>query len=313
MLGLILHGWRTEYLVRVRTLALRESLETLRRATARNQALSERMAKFEKAAVLGQLSNLITHELAQPLASIRFYCESFKDLLAGGGSDLSALERCRAGIEKGLRRTTAIVARVRGYSKNETKRTDAVAVLPIIERVLAGLSDALKSRVKIDVRAEGLTDEAVLGDALELELLFGNLIRNACEAALAHEEKSDAPAPESERGAPVRIRRLLPGAPAAAEPCPEAMASDAARPDRLVLLIENEGGPVSDDMLAGMKTPLISSKPGGLGLGVPIANAIAEASGGHLEFARRAGGGLCACLVLRRCSTQSSENSHHDD
>ena len=66
-------------------------------------------------------------------------------------------------------------------------------------------------------------------------------------------------------------------------------------------------------MLAGMKTPLISSKPGGLGLGVPIANAIAEASGGHLEFARRAGGGLCACLVLRRCSTQSSENSHHDD
>lgn len=313
VLGLILHGWRTEYLVRVRTLALRESLETLRRATARNQALSERMAKFEKAAVLGQLSNLITHELAQPLASIRFYCESFKDLLAGGGSDLSALERCRAGIEKGLRRTTAIVARVRGYSKNETKRTDAVAVLPIIERVLAGLSDALKSRVKIDVRAEGLKDEAVLGDALELELLFGNLIRNACEAALAHEEKSGAPAPESERGAPVRIRRLLPGAPAAAEPCPEAVASDAARPDRLVLLIENEGGPVSDDMLTGMKTPLISSKPGGLGLGVPIANAIAEASGGHLEFARRTGGGLCACLVLRRCSTQSSENSHHDD
>ena len=40
-----------------------------------------RMERMQKATIVGQLSNLIAHELAQPLAAVQYYLDGMKTLL----------------------------------------------------------------------------------------------------------------------------------------------------------------------------------------------------------------------------------------
>ena len=128
--------------------------------------------------------------------------------------------------------------------------------------------------------ASGLADASVKGDALEIELLFNNLLKNAFEAA-AMTSTAESPF--------VRI---------------SAAALEGAS-GTLLITVENSGRLLSDEAFRDLTTPLITSKSAGQGLGIPIATAIAEASGGHLEFERRPRGGLIARVTLPLASNAS--------
>jgi signal transduction histidine kinase len=74
----------------------------------------------------------------------------------------------------------------------------------------------------------------------------------------------------------------------------------------LRILVEDEGPGIAADRLADMLEPFgrleasRSRETGGAGLGLAIAQAVAQAHGGRLELANRPCGGLCATLVLPR-------------
>ena len=87
------------------------------------------------------------------------------------------LEKSRVGIEQGLERTKAIVAKVRGYSRNQTRRDRTVSLKTTIDNVLTAISPDLQRTVAF--KCESVEGIEVLGDALELELLMRNLIKNA--------------------------------------------------------------------------------------------------------------------------------------
>lgn len=271
VLGLALHSSRVAYLVRIRTAELRKSIAEERAAQARVEELHARMERMQKATVVGQLSNLIAHELAQPLAAIQYYSEGMKTLLASEHPDKKLLEMSRAGIAKGLERTKEIVAKVRSYSKNQTKRDGSVPLMPAVERIYAGISPELTGSARFS--ASGLAGLCVKGDPLEIELLLNNLLKNAFEAAAAS-RSGEKPF--------VRISALE--------------VTDA--PGAIQIVVENSGRILSDEAFRDLTTPLITSKSAGQGLGIPIATAIAEASGGHLEFERRPKGGVVARATL---------------
>ncbi|MDO5532442.1 PhnD/SsuA/transferrin family substrate-binding protein [Sutterella sp.] len=273
LLGLVFHSWRVGYLVRKRTAELRASIAEERAAQVRINELRGRMERMQKATIVGQLSNLIAHELAQPLAAVQYYAEGMKDILSTDHPDLKLLEMSRAGIVKGLARTRSIVERVRGYSKNQTKRDDTVMLVDTIERVFSSISTDVTDGV--DFSIAGLVDVQAKGDALELELLFSNLLKNAFDAASTH-------AKESPEKPAVRIT---------ASPAPDTLAN-------IVISVANTGRVLSDKEFSELTTPLITSKSAGQGLGIPIATAIAEASGGHLTFEQRPKGGVIARVTL---------------
>ena len=112
----------------------------------------------------------------------------------------------------------------------------------------------------------------VLGDCLEIELLFNNLISNAVAAAM----RKDSPQ--------VSI-------------CAQACG------DKVVVQIENSGAYVSEQALAQLTIPFVSEKGSGHGLGIPISMSLAEANGGHFSYKRRADGGLIAEVTLRSASS----------
>lgn len=89
----------------------------------------------------------------------------------------------------------------------------------------------------------------------------------------------------------------------------------------MLITIENTGLQMTNAAFNELTTPLITTKAAGHGLGVPIAIAIAEASGGRLTFFERPQGGVIAQVRLLRAGsyplkntagTESSSSSHYD-
>jgi signal transduction histidine kinase len=78
------------------------------------------------------------------------------------------------------------------------------------------------------------------------------------------------------------------------------------------IMVEDEGPGLPPEAIAEMLEPFRrldgsrSRETGGAGLGLAIAQAVAEAHGGRLELANRPSGGLCAKLVLPRAAAEES-------
>ena len=271
VLGLAVHSWRVGYLVKKRTSELSRLLTNYRVSEERFEKLHRRMERLQKAAVVGQLSNLIAHELAQPLAAVRYYCDGLKALVDSSETpDKNLLRMSAEGVDEALCRTHDIVDRVRNYAKSEVRRDSAVNVSQAAAAVLSGIGPAL--REKTDYQSAVPTDLCVRADALELELLLNNLLKNAFEAAVLADHPFVCLSAKTD-GAVVTVT------------------------------VENSGRTVTNEVFSELKTPLITSKKAGHGLGIPIAIALAEASGGRLAFRQRPAGGLTATLTLQHAAS----------
>lgn len=155
-----------------------------------------------------------------------------------------------------------------------------------IDNVLTAISPDLQRSVAF--KCESVEGIDVLGNALELELLMRNLIKNAFEAAATAASDNTSSAQE------------VPTVSVRTEPDP----TD--KTDRSVLItIENTGLQMTNAAFNELTTPLITTKAAGHGLGVPIA--IAEASGGRLTFFERPQGGVIAQVRLLRAGSYPSK------
>lgn len=292
LIGLIAHSWRTEYLVRRRTAELRRSVAEREEARRQAEALHERMARMQKATVLSQLSSLIAHELAQPIATLQYYAEGMKDLLAAPTLNRRMLEICSKGLSAGIERTKSIVGKVRGYSKSRVRRDAPASLAKAIASAKTAVSPDLLSKASFLWDQQAFADLFVRGDPLEIEILFINLIKNGFEAAAQRatdDRKAGLASPEALFVRISAVRR------------PAGEAEDGAGGEGagvIEVTVENSGPVLSDEDYASLTTPLVTSKPLGQGLGVPIAISIAEASGGHLVFERRPEGGVRATAAL---------------
>lgn len=123
------------------------------------------------------------------------------------------------------------------------------------------------------VTISGVEHLAVQADPLEAEILFHNLIKNAIEAA------QEGPAPAQVRLTAVQTN------------------------DRVCVTIENSGLVLDEAAYLRLTTPLVTTKTTGTGLGIPIARALTEASGGHITFGRREEGGIRAVVTLNQAET----------
>lgn len=276
LFGLMLQAWRTSVLVKKRTAELTETLAVKDRALKENQKLSEQMEGLHKVTVVGQLSSMIAHELAQPLSVIEYSCESQRDILKSGHPNPALLEKSLAGIEKGLQRTRDIVNKVRAYNRGSASRTDAVEVCPAIQRVKASLNPDLLKKSELTVTCE--KDLRVRADRLEFELILTNLIKNALESSC--EDVYPLVTVECFRSGETVVTR-----------------------------VENSGKVLTEEDFQRIRTPLLTSKATGLGLGVTIASALAEASGGQIRFSPREGGGLIAEVTLNAADTDTTDES----
>jgi C4-dicarboxylate-specific signal transduction histidine kinase len=205
-------------------------------------------------AAAGEMAGAIAHEVNQPLTALVNYGRSAQMLLdAGKSAELAAvLQRMLAEGQ----RAAEIVRGLRDFFREGATRLEKVPVGELLEaarRIGAGLERGPAGAFA--VRAEpGLPP--VLVDRLQIELVLRNLLTNAFEAA------------DSRAGAAeVRL--------------------DAAREDagNLRITVLDSGPGVAEADAARIFEAFVSGKPSGMGLGLAVSRAIAEAHGGTLSAA----------------------------
>lgn len=179
VLLLALRGWRSERLLRRRTVELYE-------AKASAGRLREELEAFQKSGIVSQLSSMIAHDLNQPLAAISFYAQGLRTIAREDSPPKALLEESCRGIEEEAKRAGAIVQAVRSYAAGQAAdRSGAESAAELAERIArAARASFPDAAVRVDEAS--LRGLYVRGNRLELELMLWNLVKNAVRASAGH-------------------------------------------------------------------------------------------------------------------------------
>lgn len=271
LLGLLGHVLTVSYLVRKRTRALEEALVREKQMQHEAERAQARFEQMQRVGVVGQMSSMIAHELRQPLASISLFVEGLLRRLDNQRESPERMVKTLERIAEQTERASRIVDQVRGYAKGNRARSpqDLVAIsqqaLNEIHKVTRGLS------AKIQTRFPAHKPLWVEANALEVELVILNLLKNAIESSDEHTSAQVTLTLDSE-GDWVSIR------------------------------IANSGPYITDEQWEAIQAASMpSTKRYGLGLGLPIVRSIIDDLGGKLIFERPQRGGLICIVRLRQC------------
>lgn len=287
LLLLVLNEFRLRRIIRERTaswFASQREAEALRQEA---ESARLRLAGFERRTIVEQLSGMIAHEVNTPVGTIRAYAGALKRFLARSAeSGNASITRALEGIDREASRIAGIIQRVRDHARTEATHTSC-NLLDIRRRTIrAFIVEAPAVRGNMIREEKTAADPiTVVGDALELELLMLNLLRNASHAVLR-----DGLLPQDA----IRIT------------CAQTQDGGA------VLLVENEGKHLSDETLEALRNPVgspreASAQPSeGLGLGLSICRAIAESHAAAITFEARPKGGLRVVVRFPQAARPSS-------
>jgi len=129
---------------------------------------------------------------------------------------------------------------------------------------------------------------AVLADRIQVEQVLFNLMRNALEAMDGGE------APTSGGRTPTH-RELV-------------VAAGAADPETVEVAVADTGPGLAPEVAGRLFEPFVSTKPGGMGVGLSICRTIVEAHGGRLWAEPNPGGGAVFRFTL--AAAPSAEAAH---
>ena len=165
------------------------------------------LARVSRVTSLGAMTASIAHEVSQPLSGIITNASTCLHMLAADPPNVDgARETARRTIRDG-QRASDVVSRLRGLFAKKEVATEPLDLNEVIREVIT-LSMSELQRGRVVVRAE-LTDNLplVLGDRVQLQQVFLNLIVNASEAMSGVEERPRELTVRSERedGGGVRV------------------------------------------------------------------------------------------------------------
>ncbi|MDU9390438.1 ATP-binding protein [Pseudomonas sp. zfem002] len=238
----------------------REELERLVEARTRDlRTAQEGLVQSTKLAALGQMSAALAHELNQPLTTQRMQLASLRLLL-----DHDRIDEARQALvplEQMLTRMAALTGHLKTFARNSPSG--------LRERLeLATVVDHALQLLDARIRAENVSTALYLarpawvrGDAIRLEQVLINLLRNAL----------DAMADKSFRRLEIRID---------------------AEEDGWRLSVLDSGGGIAAEHLGNVFDPFFTTKPvgEGLGLGLAISYGIIHEAGSRLQVDNQPGG-----------------------
>jgi PAS domain S-box-containing protein len=226
-------------------------------AEERNRAHQAELAHVARLSTLGEMTSGLAHELNQPLCAITTYAQTCLHVIQG---DNCNPERVRYGLEQVVKQAelaSAIFRRLRDFARKGEIRRESVCLATIVKEVMEFVSAEAHQKLVRLHRDVGTEIEHALADAIQIEQVLLNLVRNAMDAVADLEEAR---------------RQIF----IDVEPGPE---------DWLTVEIRDLGRGCPTDMADRLFEPFVTSKPDGLGIGLSISQGIVEAHGGRLWLA----------------------------
>ena len=212
---------------------------------AYREDMTAQRVRIERLSTFGQLVGSISHELRNPLAIIESSLFLLKNRVTGDEAALKHISR----INEQLNISGSIVAALLDLVRDRPLLRERLQLHRLVQEVLATL--LVPSGVKVHL--EGLDGVPEFqGDGMQLRQALRNLIENALHATGSSGE--------------VRLR-----------------AHD--RHGTIEISVADSGPGVAPEIRPRLFEPLISNKPGGTGLGLPLAKRFIERHGGTILYA----------------------------
>ena len=251
----------------------RERLEELVEERTKELGEAQReLVRNERLAAIGQLTGTVSHELRNPLGTIR---SSFaivgNHLQSSHGPVARALER----IERNIDRCVTIIDELLAYTRVRDVHLEPVAIDDWLTELVIDedIPDAIS--VVLDCQS----GETVPMDRERLRRAILNLLQNAWQACTEGEHE-----------------------------CPQATVAITTRivDGALVLRVADNGPGIPEDIRERIFDPLFSTKSFGVGLGLPLVRQIVEQHGGEIAMDTVLDEGTTITMTLPLTTDRSS-------
>lgn len=216
------------------------------------QRISAELRQTLRLAAAGEMAGALAHELNQPLTALSTYGSACELLLKNGETGPRLYDAVQSMVRESFR-ASEVLRRLRDFFRTGATQLEVLELGKILATA-SGLFESRAARDSVKLLIGSVPPVRVLGDRLQLEVVLRNLIANAFDAV--------AERPPGERAVEISVVR---------------------EGGSLVCISIEDNGPGFDEArLDKVFEGFHSTKSSGLGLGLIISRAIAEAHGGSL-------------------------------
>lgn len=211
------------------------------------------LARISRLTAMGELTASIAHEVNQPLTAITNNGNACLRLLANDNLDPAVLHEVLEEIVADSTRASAVISRIRGFIKKTPAEKSPLNINEVIQEVLDLAAHEIQKNKILVERQVPQSSTLVFADRVQLQQVLLNLIMNGIEAMTA---VTDHP-------------RVL------------CVQSGIDNSGDVLVAVRDSGTGVSVDR-DRIFTPFFTTKPNGMGMGLPITRSLIESHGGHL-------------------------------
>jgi C4-dicarboxylate-specific signal transduction histidine kinase len=161
---------------------LQETTIEVKRREQELRDKQEQLVQAGKLATLGELTTGVAHELNNPLNNIGLFVGNAVDLVELGAMDKERIIREMERAMQQVRKATEIISHLRTFGRAAPYSRDPVSLRVVLIQALSLMQEQLRLRniqITVDLGGE---DPVVLGNPLQLEQVFINLLTNARDA-----------------------------------------------------------------------------------------------------------------------------------
>jgi len=163
---------------------LKETTEEVQRREQELREKQEQLVQAGKLATLGELTTGVAHELNNPLNNIGLFIGNAIDLIELGMADTDQqhiLQELHSAMQQ-VRKATEIISHLRTFGRATSVSHEPVDITQVIRQAISLMQEQLRLR-QIEVQLDFPADRIiVMGNAIQMEQVFINLLTNARDA-----------------------------------------------------------------------------------------------------------------------------------
>ena len=240
-----------------------------RKAEAETHGLRQELTHISRVATMGEVAAAIIHELGQPLSAILANARAGLRFIASG-QDAKEVRDILEDIAADDQRADQVIQHLRAlFRKGAAERQPLLLNDVVNDAVSVALGDARRKGVSI-VLDLATPSPWVSGDRVQLQQVILNLIVNAFDAMAT---VTDRP-----REVTVRTRPL--------------------GTERVQVDVADTGSGIAAENLESIFKPFVTTKVGGMGMGLSVSHSIVSAHGGRLWAENAPQGGAIFHVIL---------------
>src|SRR5205814_6892314 len=168
---------------------LRETTAEMQRREQQLRDKQEQLVQAGKLATLGELTTGVAHALNNPLNNIGLFVGNAIDHLEFGAVDTERILRDLHSAMQQVRKANEIISHLRTFGRAASVSREPVAIAQVIQSALSLMREQLRLR-QINVEFHFPAEDAiVIGNAIQIEQVFINLLSNARDALVNADNK----------------------------------------------------------------------------------------------------------------------------